>query len=60
MDIDTRAAAEKLLDEAKSPDSTLFDTYADSFLKLSTRTDEILIKHITKEVVAEMKSYVAK
>ena len=60
LDEDTRAAAERLVLDSNNDESTLFDGFADSFMKLATRTEEILNKHVLKEVLSELKVYTSK
>ena len=53
-------AIAKLQTSSYSPEATLFTSYEEAFLKLSARTDEIVIKHILREVNGELKPYIAK
>lgn len=38
----------------------LFDTFTRSFEMLATRADELLVKHVAREVTGELKNYIAK
>jgi hypothetical protein len=61
VDEKVRRNAGELLDlDQSGSDSTLFDRLAESFAKLTKRVDGLIVRHISREVTSELKSYVGK
>ncbi|GAA96748.1 uncharacterized protein L969DRAFT_97097 [Mixia osmundae IAM 14324] len=52
--------AAPLLALAGQPDAALFDSHASRFGALAERTDDLIVKHIVREVTSEMKPYLNK
>lgn len=56
-----RLSCGQILDEASSnPDANLFTLFIDGFGALSKRIEELIVKHVLREVTGELKTYLAK